>query len=580
MLLSTTGRDNGKTKKKSRTGENLFGKDRGNMQSTRIYATAAIAALSVVTTAATPKVTHAQTTYTATVLGQGRVSGASGVFQVGMLFDRASLWQGSEISRIDLSPTVFTYSEAFGVSGNTQVGRAYNNINGATDSHAFLWHGTSSSGVNLHPAGFSASTARGVFGNIQVGYGYPINTGSPHALLWTGSATSVVDLTPPIFTTSAAFGISGNNQVGFCGLVNTSITYAYLWHGTAASAVNLNPAGANWGSSAFAVSGNTQVGTVNVANNTPHAFLWHGTATSALDLNPNGYVYSEAWAVSERGQVGYVANTLDSFGGEAYVWHDSASSGVNLNGFLAGLRDTNNTPLNLTSSRATGIDEFDRVVGYAMPSSTNTTYGVIWTPVTTPTLTSIAPFAALLNTTTPSLSITINGTGFLLGDTVQFNRNTVAATPLSATQIVATVPIDVTGTFPIRVVRGTTVTNTINFGVYRPATATCTNGSYTPGIGRVLPKITTTLVNTGDVAAINLRGLSGNLYNAQNVLVATLTGTPSAITIPINGSVTVNYPLSSTLPNGTYKFTPSGFFTHNGFRDVGSVTGGTKVTVP
>jgi hypothetical protein len=68
--------------------------------------------------------------------------------------------------------------------------------------------------VDLHPSGFIESTAYGVSAGQQVGWGF---TGSrAHALLWTGSADSVVDLhtfLPPEFTASTALGIDADGNI-------------------------------------------------------------------------------------------------------------------------------------------------------------------------------------------------------------------------------------------------------------------------------------------------------------------------------------------------------------------------------
>src|SRR5262245_61405655 len=61
--------------------------------------------------------------------------------------------------------------------------------------------------IDLHPSGFTSSEAFGVSGGQQVGVGAgPATGGQIHALLWTGSAASVVDLHPSGFTSSEAAG--------------------------------------------------------------------------------------------------------------------------------------------------------------------------------------------------------------------------------------------------------------------------------------------------------------------------------------------------------------------------------------
>jgi hypothetical protein len=83
--------------------------------------------------------------------------------------------------------------------------------------HALLWTGSADSVVDLNPSGFTASEAYGVSGGQQVGVG--TIGGQEHALLWMGSADSVVDLhtfLPPQFTSSIAHGIDADgNIVGY-----------------------------------------------------------------------------------------------------------------------------------------------------------------------------------------------------------------------------------------------------------------------------------------------------------------------------------------------------------------------------
>ena len=82
------------------------------------------------------------------------------------------------------------------------------------------------------------SEAYGVSGNQQVGFGTLNTTGRPaQALLWSGTAASAVNLNPAGYTDSEAYGTNGSEQVGEAG--GFFGPQAFLWSGTAASAVNL-----------------------------------------------------------------------------------------------------------------------------------------------------------------------------------------------------------------------------------------------------------------------------------------------------------------------------------------------------
>ena len=69
--------------------------------------------------------------------------------------------------------------------------------------------------IDLNPSGFDGSEAYGTNGTQQVGEGWGEATtdGYYHALLWNGSA-AYVDLNPSGFDNSYAYGISGTQQVG------------------------------------------------------------------------------------------------------------------------------------------------------------------------------------------------------------------------------------------------------------------------------------------------------------------------------------------------------------------------------
>lgn len=127
-------------------------------------------------------------------LGWGRALATSGKQQVGYCTDnpsagpsRASLWNGTADSRIDLSPAGATNSAATGVSGQWQVGWA--EIDGVR--RAGLWNGTSASWEDLSSVlsgTWSFSQATGVWSDDETifvsGYGSRLGSGHTEALLW------------------------------------------------------------------------------------------------------------------------------------------------------------------------------------------------------------------------------------------------------------------------------------------------------------------------------------------------------------------------------------------------------------
>ena len=311
-----------------------------------------------------------------------RAEGVSGGQQVGWVtwrtgypdplpYTKASLWNGSLASLVDLHPAGFEESYCFATSGSQQVGSALT----LTNSHALLWSGSAASVVDLHPAGYAASGAKALAGTNQYGIGYPIQSERSHALMWSGSAASVVDLHPPGYYDSGIVAAYGDQQVGTCMTMGGELR-AVLWHGTALSAVDLTPAG-YYGALADAVSHGQQVGSVYpTAQNVYHAALWSGSAESFVDLHPSGYAYSTATGTDGNMQVGAVTAAVGS-GLRATVWYGDAASAVDLHQYV---------PKGVyVDSVAYDIDENGVIVGIATDWS-YLRHAVMWVPVVVPSL--------------------------------------------------------------------------------------------------------------------------------------------------------------------------------------------------
>jgi len=185
-------------------------------------------------------------------------------------------------------------------------------------THALLWNGSAGSVVDLNPSGFPASHAYGTDGTQQVGWGNA--PGGDDALLWSGSAGSAVDLNPSGFTISRAVGVSGTQQVGFGD--DGADDVALLWNGSAGSAVNLNPTGF-LRSYAYGTNGTRQVGygegpSTGYNNN---ALFWSGGTGSYIDLQsalPATFVSSEAYSVSGNTVYGTATDTSGNY--HAIAW--------------------------------------------------------------------------------------------------------------------------------------------------------------------------------------------------------------------------------------------------------------------
>lgn len=162
-----------------------------------------------------------------------------------IVVEHAALWRGSATSIVDLHPLGIgcERSYAHDTDGHRQVGNGYfPTPSNTTPSRALLWSGTAASVVVLHPTGYTRSFAEGVSGDEQVGYAF--NTqgdGNSRALLWHGTAASVVNLHPTGYITSSALATNGVMQVGSGSTAATgSQSHALRWSGTAGSVVDLH----------------------------------------------------------------------------------------------------------------------------------------------------------------------------------------------------------------------------------------------------------------------------------------------------------------------------------------------------
>ena len=162
------------------------------------------------------------------------------------LIIHAALWNGSPESALDLHPPLTDCDRSYGedTDGVHQVGYGYF---GTPDSlspyRALLWEGSAASAVDLHPPAFTHSFAEGVSGDEQVGYAFNTAEGDGYtrALLWRGSAESVISLHPDEFLASTAYATNGTQQVGFgetAGLPSTA--HALRWSGTKESVFDLH----------------------------------------------------------------------------------------------------------------------------------------------------------------------------------------------------------------------------------------------------------------------------------------------------------------------------------------------------
>ncbi|MEQ1822036.1 MAG: hypothetical protein ABL949_05985 [Fimbriimonadaceae bacterium] len=439
---------------------------------------------------------------------------------------RASLWNGTATSWVDLGPAGSSRSWAYGVNGGKQVGNV--------DYHACFWTGTAGSIVSLNTGAMTLSFAYGASGSQQVGEAYV--GGSRRASLWSGTADSWVDLTPAGSNNSTVRGVSGGQQVGWADV--GGVFRASLWTGTANSWVDLHPAGAIH-SEAVAVGDGQQVGSVLVGGG-DHASLWTGTAASWVDLAPNGASSSKALGVSGGWQVG-----KSTVGGVvcASLWTGTASSWVNLHAVL---------PSNYSSSEALAIwrdASGTHVVGSGSNSTTGQTEALMWTWLGTD------DFDLSLNKSSTAGQNSVLGTITMPGanptDTVYttYDNSSLVTTPPSVTVRAGAL----SRSFLISV---TAITGTVTTTIYakRGAVTRSRILTLTPLIPTAM-SFTPNPVTGGQAVSCRfvINGVAGPaglvVSTTDNSIYAT---TPATVTVPA-GATGVTFPIT-TLPVTSIKY--------------------------
>lgn len=298
----------------------------------------------------------------------------------------ALLWEGSAKSLVDLHPAGWDASFAVGTDGDRQVGWRERHT-GAVGSFATMWGGSPKGWVDLHNATYDETHANGISGDMQVGFGFLKNAGT-RAVMWRDTAASIVSLHPEGFDRSWAWATDGIFQAGFA--QETNARHAALWSGTAKSHIDLHPSGYLI-SEATGVAGAQQVGRAGAVSGAWHAGLWQGAAASFVDLNPGKGFGSQAHATNGLMQVGEFA----AFAGpvHASVWMGTAGSMLDLHITLPAAYHGQGE-----LSRATGIDEFGNIVGWATHVPTGANHAILWRPV--PELSSVVVLGLLTLFTT------------------------------------------------------------------------------------------------------------------------------------------------------------------------------------
>ncbi|QDV91911.1 hypothetical protein RAS2_30190 [Phycisphaerae bacterium RAS2] len=285
--------------------------------------------------------------------------------------DRATLWNGSAESWIDLNPFGASSSRALGIHNGQQVGQIGV---GSNSTRAAMWSGSAASFVSLHPAGATFSQAHGVYDGRQVGevrYG-----GSSRATLWNNSSTPLSLHPDWLASGSVAYGVDSNQVAARLDMYGDPA--AGVWNTSGSYWVNLGPPGTYW-SGAYGVHAGEQVGWaygyVWDPNTTIRAFMWRSYTNTGVDLHPAIASSSIAYGVHAGHQVGQVAFGAYPGVPHASFWKGTAETWVDLHTFL---------PVHYQSSEARGVwhDQdagITYVVGHGFNINTGRNEALMWT---------------------------------------------------------------------------------------------------------------------------------------------------------------------------------------------------------
>jgi hypothetical protein len=181
--------------------------------------------------------------------------------------------------------------------------------------------------------------------------------------------------------------------------------------------------------------------------------------------------------------------------GAMVLWNGSMLSTT----FHSSIQLTATVPANLTASPATA--------SVTVKSGGVTSNALNFTVVAGPAVTSLNPSSTSVGGGAFTLMVT--GTGFVSGDTVQWNTNALATTFHSATQLTATVPanlIATSGTASITVKIGSVTSNALTFTIGGASLTSLAPSSITAGTGAGLSAATGCPANVGAVGTLTING--------------------------------------------------------------------------
>ncbi len=333
----------------------------------------------------------------------------------------AFLYSGGTM--IDLGTLGGNNSQGIGINDSGQVvGQADTviTVGSVQMGHAFLYNGQTMQDLGTMGMVNDESVACGINASGQMGGEANILNGDPHAFLYAGGYMH--DLGTLGGDQSFGQGINASGQVvGYSNLTRGSdtIKHAFLYKG--ATMQDLGTLGGASSKAWHINAGGQVVGDAYTSAEVDHAFLFDGK--KMIDLGTLGGATSVGWGINTAGQVvgeAYTATGAD----HAFLYSGGAMT--DLNGLVT-------LPSGVYLTQATDINDHGQIIANG---SDNHPY--LLTPLPVPAVSSLSPPSAPAGGT--AFTLTVNGTNFVSGATVQWNGTALATTFVSAMQLTAVVP--------------------------------------------------------------------------------------------------------------------------------------------
>ncbi len=397
----------------------------------------------------------------------------------------------------------------------------------------------------------------------------PVSGAVPPGLLL-NSATGVISGTP---TTAAGSPFIFNVTVQDSALSTSAQQSLSIAIAAGPTLSSLSPVSAAAGNAAFTltvngtnfVSGSTvQFNGTSLSTTFVNATQLTATVTAGLLTTPGTVgvtVVNPGGATSNAGAFTITVPTLSTLSPVSTAAGNAAFTlTVNGTNFVSGSTvQFNGTSLSTTFINATqltatvtaGLLTTPGTVGVTVVNPGGATSNAGTFTITVPTLSSLSPVSAAVGS--PTFTLTVNGTNFVNGSTVQFNGTSLSTTFINATQLTASVTASLLtspGSFNVTVVNpGGATSNTATFTLTVPTLSSLTPVSAPAGNPTFTLTVNGTNFVSGSTVQFNGTSLSTTFVNATQL---TASVTAGLLTTPGAFNVTVVNPGGAASNAGTF----------------------------